>query len=300
VGRRIAALALGLTALLGVGARASASDLEVSWNAPRGCLDRDALRQGLSRRVGREVAFGSDAQLGLSGTLVPRGAGYELDLETVSPAGTERRTLQARTCSELARATLLIAALLLSDAPDAPAAPELAVEPSKRTWFVFARAGVIGDLGSLASVSVGPGLGVGLGVDRTLIELGGLLLPSQELRANALARVPGTLRLMAANASVCHEFFDGPRLAPCLHFEAGSLRGRGRELANTSEASATWLSAGLGARARVRLFDELYGVADVQAGVPLVRPRFGVHGVGPVHEVPPLIGRLELSLEGRL
>jgi hypothetical protein len=136
------------------------------------------------------------------------------------------------------------------------------------------------------------------------------MLPSQELRAQELraqglradapARVPGTLRLMAANASVCHEFFDGPRLAPCLHFEAGSLRGQGRDLASTSEASATWLSAGLGARARVRLFDELYCVADMRAGMPLVRPRFGVHGVGAVHEVPPLIGRFELSLEGRL
>jgi hypothetical protein len=80
VGRSIAALALGLAALSVAAGSAVASDLDVAWTVPRDCPDREALRQGLSRRVGREVVFGSDAPLGIAGTIVAQGTGYELDL----------------------------------------------------------------------------------------------------------------------------------------------------------------------------------------------------------------------------
>ena len=303
VGRSIVALALGLAASLCEARTASASDLDVTWTAPRDCPDREGLRQGLSRRLGREVVFGSDAPVGVSGSIVAQGSGYELELETRSHAGSERRTLQARSCSELARASLLIAALLLSDAPDdlrrAPLARKDAA-PSERVWFLFARARVIGDLGSLESASVGPGLGLGFGIDRTLVEIGGLLLPSQALTATGLDRAPASLQLMAASAGLCHAFGGGPTLAPCLHFEAGRLTARGRELAGAVEAGATWLSAAAGVRASVRLFQDWYCVADLRVGAPLGRPRFGVRGIGEVYAVPPVIGRLELSFEGRL
>ena len=303
MGRSIAVLALGLIGLWFAANRACANDLDVRWSAPRDCPDREGLREGLSRRVGRDVRFGSEAAVGLSGTIVAQGSGYELDLETRSPAGSERRTLQARSCSELARASLLIAALLLSAAPEADsqltAAEPAELEPVPR-WFLFARARVIGDLGSLASASVGPGLALGFGLDRTLFELGGVLFPAQNLSAEDGGRAPGRLQLTAASAGVCHELFGGPTLAPCLHFEAGRLTARGRELANATEVHASWLTAVAGVRAGVRLFDQVFCVADLRAGLPLGRPRFGVRGLGAVHEVPRLIGRLELSLEGRL
>ena len=186
--------------------------------------------------------------------------------------------------------------------PSRAAAPEHSLAPARDAarWFMFARARVIGDLGSLASASVGPGVGLGFGVDRTLFELGALLLPSQALSGAELGSAPGSLQLMAASAGVCHELSDGPTLAPCVQFELGSLRGRGRDLASATAVSTTWVTAGAGARASVRLFDSLYCVADLRGAVPLARPSFGVHGFGRVHEVPALIGRFELSLEGRL
>jgi hypothetical protein len=48
------------------------------------------------------------------------------------------------------------------------------------------------------------------------------------------------------------------------------------------------------------LWGPLYGFAHAWAGLPLIQPEFAVHGVGVVHAVPPLLGRFELSLEGRL
>ncbi len=285
-------------AVLCAASSALASDLDVSWTAPRDCPDRESLREGLSRRVGREVGFGADAALGVSGTIVAQGSGYELDLETRSAEGSERRTLQARSCSELARASLLIAALLLTEAPDRPAASD--ADSGGRGWFLFARARAVGDLGSLAAASLGPGIGVGIGFGATQLELGGIWLPSQNLAAAVDGQAPGSLQLTAASASACYEFFRGPTFGPCVQLELGRLSGRGLNLATTTAVSTTWLVGSVGARVGVRLFESLYGYADLRAGMPWMRPRFGVHGLGAVHEVPALIGRLEVSLEGRL
>jgi hypothetical protein len=284
-----------------------ADDLTVHWSAPPNCPDRESLRLGLSQRLGRPVSFGPAAALQLSATITPRPGGYALELQTRSANNSEERHLQARSCTELARASLMIAALLLGADPGpaelAAVSGSATAKPTRsapRTWSFFVRAGLVGDLGTLAGVSFGPSLGVGIAVHSTRFELAGLYLPPQQLSAPGLsAPASASLRLAAGSIGACQEFFTGPTLAPCLRFEAGQLRGQGEHLESTLITRSAWLAVLLGARAGIRLFDFLQWSIELAAGLPWIRPTFAIHGVGPVHEVPAVFGRLETNLEAR-
>ncbi|MEY4578277.1 MAG: hypothetical protein RL701_2980, partial [Pseudomonadota bacterium] len=294
--------AAALIVVLGVSrtASAGASDVELLWSAPQSCPGRAQLQQSLSRRVGRELAVGADAALVVDGRIVVHEQGYELSLHTQSPAGTEQRTLRAKSCAELAQASVLIAALLISPEPELTAAPALKLarpEGNPRAWRVGLRVRAVGDLGSLAAVRVGPGVGVGIVWGATHMELGALLLPTQ---ATHLAGPPATqteLQLMAASAGLCRELLHHWTLAPCAYVEAGRLLARGPQLATPGAVGSPWLVTALALRAGLRLFEAVYVHAEGSLGVPWLRPRFAVHGAGVVHDVPVLIGRLELSLE---
>jgi hypothetical protein len=286
--------------------RAAASDLDVTWSAANDCPDREQLRSALSRRLGREVAFGSDAQLHLSGAIEAMDGGYELQLSTRTRTGSEDRRLQARSCAELVRASLLIAELLLSAVPEptgeAASAPAAAHSDGSTPlgWSLFARLRAVGDLGSLARARLGPGLGLGLWLEGTRFELGGVLLPSQDLNSKGLHQPVASALLVAGSASICHEFFDGPTLAPCLHFEAGRLSAAGQNLRTDQTDATVWLAVGLGARLAIRLFDPVFLGVDVLAALPIVQPHLAIEGLGVVYTVPAVLGRLELSVEARL
>lgn len=114
---RPAALAL-LIAGASSNAVARAHDLDVQWDVPaRDCPDREQLRAGLAERLGRPLSFGPDARLRLRARIVARDGGYQLQLATRSDQTSDERTLNARTCNELLRASVLIAALSFGQRP---------------------------------------------------------------------------------------------------------------------------------------------------------------------------------------
>ena len=240
---RWVAIAIWTAATLGGVQQARASDLDLRWQAPADCSDREHLREALSRKLGREVTLGSDAPLSVSGSIAAESGGYELELETRSPQGSEERRLQARSCGELVRASLLIAALLLSEGPGWSESTPPADDTGPRDWFGYVRVRAIGDIGTLTPFSLGPGASIGLGLHRTRIELGGLWLPPRKVSVEGQPNASGTLQLVTGNAAVCQEFFDGPTLAPCLQFEVGQISGRGsgKGLAADYDASTLWV-----------------------------------------------------------
>jgi len=279
-----------------------AADLALRWEVPRDCPNREQWRAGLSERVGHDVTLDDSAAIRVWARITLREAGYELDLRTHSSAGSERRTLQARSCGELARASLLMAALLLTPAREPPpsaATPVVTASPA-RDWFIALGAYVVSDLGSLSTLSFGPGVRLGLGVQRTRVELTGYLLPARDVQVPGAADSSASLRLMAAGAGLCQEFFYGPTLGPCLRLELGRLHGSGAGLADPGAASSTWLLAALGVRGGLHLFGSVFGSAHAWLGTPFIRPTVAVRGLGAVFDVPPLVGRFELSLEARL
>lgn len=269
----------------------SASEVELQWRAPQGCPERDQVLRDLARHVGRELRVGAGAALLIDAEIAVHEAGYELILGTRSPAGAEQRELHAKTCVELARASVLMAALLIGPEPE-PELPRPA--ENQRSLLVTVRARAVGDLGTLPSLSVGPGLAAGVAWQRMRLELAGLLLPAQTLRASGASQLHSELQLMAAGVNVCRELFESIHVGTCLQLEVGRWRASG------ASAAALWWLTALSLRGGLRVFEAVYLVADVALGVPWVRPRVAIHGEGTLHEVPALIGRLELSVEARL
>jgi hypothetical protein len=307
---RITLLAIALASLrLG---SAHASDLALEWTAPRGCPTQEALRDGLATRIGRDVTFSAEAPVELRATVVALGSGYALDLRTRSAAGSERRELRARSCNELARASILMAALLLMDEPrgaggaqqPAGSAHSRSVRtrsPASTTtrWSAFARTWVRGDLGSMPAVAVGPGLAVGLAIASTRLEIGGTYLPAQQMHATGRTASLGSLQLMAAHARVCQLLIRVPELGPCLRAEVGQLRAHGENLANSVTRSSPWVMAALGARLSLELWRGLFWESEVAAGMPLQRIRIAVRDLpdfDELHRTPAVVGRFETGL----
>lgn len=296
---KLGAIAIWTAAVLCAVPRAHASDLDLRWSAPPDCSDREHLREALSRKLGREVTLGSDAALAMSGSVAAESGGYELTLETRSPNGSEQRRLQARSCGELVRASLLIAVLLLGEGGSWSEAAHAPQEDQPRSWSWTARLRGVLDLGSIAAVSAGIGGAVGMAFKPVRFELGALWLPPRSVHSDAEPDARGQLHLLTASAAVCHEFFAGPTLAPCVDFELGRLHAEGVDLQHSKAVSTAWLLAGFELRGNVRLFDSTFLSADAGAGFPLERPTFGVRGAGPVYRVPAVVGRFGLGLEMR-
>jgi hypothetical protein len=278
---------------------AQASDLSVAWTAPApACPDRAELREGLARRLGREVTFGDDATLRLSGQISAEDSGYVLELRTASNAGVEQRTLRARTCNELARASVLIASLLFAHQAPAAAA-STALPPQLGTRRFYARAQLLGDLGTLPSPAFGPSVLFGMELAWATIELGGVWLPARDGSVSGRSEPAASLQLMAAVASSCARVLRAPSwsVSPCLHLELGALRAEGLHLTHTLTATNLWLMLGLSVRAGVELFRGLYWFSEVSAGLPWDRARFVIADLGEVHRVSGVVGRLATGLE---
>ncbi|HET6331597.1 MAG TPA: hypothetical protein VFG30_00195 [Polyangiales bacterium] len=290
-------------AVLLVAWSARASDLALEWTAPRGCPTQDALREGLNARLGREIAVSSEAPVELRGTVVALGSGYALDVRTRSTAGSERRELRARSCTELARASILMAALLLMEGTGS-APPDRAngnlrtrVPASSATrWGVFARTWVRGDLGSMPAAALGPGLAIGLAIADTRLELGGTYLPAQQMHFAGSDENFGSVQLMAAHAGVCQVLIRTPELGPCLRAEVGQLRARGEHLANNATRTGAWFLGAVGARLSFELWRGLSWQSEIAAGLPFQRIRIAVRDLDAVHRTPAVVGRFETGL----
>jgi hypothetical protein len=287
-----------------------ASDVDLSWSAPASCPNRESLRDGLVRRLGRPVRIGPDAAVSLSGVITAVGQGYSLALRTRAGDVSEQRTLQARSCGELARASLLVLSLLLVEGRAGPGDPaevrvaDGATPPAleaERPPLVAARARAVFDLGTLQRIAVGPALAVGLDLGVWQLELAGLYLLPQALRARSSQQQVGELGLWAGSASVCAALTQRPLLAPCVTFELGRLFGRGTDaLTRPESVGGSWLLGQIGLRFGVALGRGWSWQSELSAGVPWNRWAVASHALGEVYRVPSVIARLHTGLELRL
>jgi hypothetical protein len=302
---RITLLAFAIVSLGAASARAS--DIALEWTAPHSCPTRDALREGVAKRLGRDVTVSPDAPVELKAAIVSIGDGYQLDVRTRSAAGSERRELRARSCNELARASILMAALLLMNDPlratrmdgsSSATRERVRTRPASAgtRWSAFARTWVRGDLGSMPAAAIGPGIALGLAIANTRIELGGTYLPAQQMHAAKLAGSLGSVQLMAAHASVCQVLITAPEVGPCLRAEFGQLRAEGENLANVAPRTNAWFLAAIGARLSFELWRSLFWESELAAGMPLERIRIAVRGLDEVHRTPAVVGRFETGL----
>lgn len=278
--------------------RAQASELALHWQAPLGCPDESELQAGLRTRLGREIALGPDAATQLDAQIAREGPGFRLELNTRTENGDEQRVLEARSCNELARATLLVASLLLSThaAPVQHAHSEHGA--SVHGHLHVAVSGVL-DFGRLPASAPGVGVRFGVDVARLRLWLGGLYLPAQ---ARALGAQPGasvSSQLTAAEIGVCYALIVSPWLGPCVYGELGSLRAEGHGLAQNERTTSLWLLGGLGLSLSVPLVRWLDVTTEANLGVPALRPQLSVRELGRVYQVSALAAQLQVGLRLR-
>ena len=278
-------------------AHAHARDLDLVWRAPaQGCPDRAALLQALQQRLQREVTSGSDADVHITADVAYEQAGYVLSLRTASNQGIERRELRAVACNELAQATVLITALLITDQPGLPPSAAETEQPQQASWYL--RAQLVGDLGTFPVATLGPSVMGGVGFGRWRIELGGAHMFDQALHVSGSTAPVGRMQLTTAAATVCYGLMTRPFVAPCLLGELGRLAVSGDNLLDRQDRTLLWAMAGAGARASLELLGWLRWHAELAAGLPWDRAQFGVQELGSVHRVASLIARVSTGVEG--
>ncbi|UJR81714.1 hypothetical protein [Sandaracinus amylolyticus] len=101
----------------------------LTWSAPVGCPDRDAVASEVDRLLGAHAR--RDTEIRVRATIERRGTELELEVVTITPEGEGARTIGGASCEALAQAAALVIAMAID--PDAVAAteaePETEAEP---------------------------------------------------------------------------------------------------------------------------------------------------------------------------
>jgi hypothetical protein len=313
----VLALASGLA--LAMPCAALAAPLELAWDAPDACPDREAVEALVSQRLG-ERSTPRAAPLTASGRISTGPTGFALTLRT--PTG--ERKLEAASCDELAQSAAVILALLID--PRAAPVPPPSVEPepepepepdpepaeessptsapnsASRMVHGFVRAELVGDVGLLPSVGLGPGVAGGVVVDRTTLELSGTYLPAHDVTQGDDDDV-GDLRAFIGRLGACQALLAKPALGPCAFVEYTRLLGGGDDsLEPHHDVDGGLWSLLAAARLSVGIDASFGWILELGVGLPLSIAEFSV-GEGAsartVHRTSRVVGHARTGLELR-
>jgi len=292
-----------------------AEPLALDWDAPDGCPQESDVEALVAQRLG-EHSTTSTPRLSASGRVTRTPTGFLLTLTT--PTGDRR--LESTRCDELAHSAAVILALLIDpralpapvgerEAPEPEPPPEaLSEAPSSVTYtrpFVthwFLRAELVGDVGLLPRVSLGPGMAGGVVLHRTSLEIAGTYFPGQDVRAEAGYDV-ADLRAFSGRLGACQALLGRPTLGPCGFIEYTRMTGRGDSGLDTSrKVDATVWSLLAAARLGGALSASFGWMLEVGVAFPLEGASFRV-GAGDaarsVHRTAAVLGRARAGIELR-
>ena len=300
-----------LMLLLGAFAPPAAA-IDVRWEAPAGCPDREALLARLHARVGPD-AKGPAA---VHGTVVASATGYALALELAIAGSSTQRALEAATCEEIVDATALIVAVALDPvfavaeptiaeviavpepAPAraevsppaaiaaAPVGPLVRRRPTMRALGLGLRPLVGAWFGALPRAAATIGFDVVLPARRSVrAELGVLAIPRQ--RVTITGDAGANLWLATAVLRACFAPAVG-RVRPmgCAGISAGAVGGRGfgEGIVPISRVQ-TWAAITGGAGIGIALTRRFEIVVRGEGHLHLRQPGFHLEGIGKLHRV---------------
>jgi hypothetical protein len=293
-----------------------AGALTLSWQAPAGCPSRDEVSAEIARLLGGSirVAQGGDIK---ARAVVAHGQTWALTIETELAGRPGRRSIEAASCPDLADATALIVALMID--PDAVAAhatqprPVAATPPAEpapppqqegpRAVQYLVGLHAAGSQGTLPSIDVGLGGGIGLAGRLWRVELRGTygLRRDQKAMAAPPAREGsyGQFNFTAAALAGCFNLGrEGLAFGPCADAEVGVVSAKGVGVDQSFPADTTWLALGAGVYAAVSLGPHLSLPLHLDVLAPLRRSEFVFKGVpGRVFQAPVVGGRISVGIE---
>lgn len=319
-----------LGTLLGVFATCAARAAELTWDAPSGCPDRDALRWRVEEALGTTLE--KAAPLNFSAKVREKSATrWVVALDVASDpnqAEAQHRELEAPSCDELAQAVSVAIALALgadvsqpngspSETPSpaesdekvtrkhaAPAETHLSsaaatqkrIESARPIWWAT-ELGPVLDFGSLPGLAPGIEVSGLVGKGALGAKLGGLALPNRTTEVDSNSG--GTFTLLAASLMACGNSSHVPLiLRLCAGSEFGRLSGKGINITQSKLRSSSWLAPRIDLAFSLPLLDEtlrLFGSGTI--AMPLIRKEFTVTGLPLIHQPDAVIGRLGAGLE---
>lgn len=287
--------------------------LELDWDAPAQCPDRNWVLRSVQARVADTASHPPPrAAVKARGRIAQRDGNYVLDLRTDSG----ERQLRAASCEELANSAVLILSFAAEPEQAAPAevaAPAAAAPGRDLELGGYVRAEWSVDIGMLPHAATGPGLALGLQLSATpgyptSLELSaGFLLANTVtyLRSAAAGGEPrnselAQLHAFAAQLALCQQIVDVAQLSVCMLGEHMRLTADPSEvIGRASTQSAPVWTLLLAARLSIPIGTRFAWLVELGAGVPLLGARFGVEGIGTIHETSDVVGRLRTGISLR-
>jgi hypothetical protein len=290
---------------------------ELTWTAPAECIQRTELEHAIEALVGHAIFHGdSDAEpdVLIDGEAGQDGERWAFRFVLRRPGGEplgDRTIRRTGECRSLDRAASIVLALMVDqtreefslELPDEPitAPPAPAPAPqTRRSWSFTASVFALGDLGTLPSPVVGPGLEVSL-LYRDLIRLSvdASWLPPVEATENAGAG--GRFQLWQVGLGACVAILNAASIGldACGALQAGALVSQGVGLSDPGrEANAVW-SVLTGPRVGwTRGPLELWALAGVI--IPGVRDEYvrdeGTADETQLHRTSKAVGRLQIGI----
>ena len=325
--RRFALALAALTAIavpLRVYAQASDS-FDLAWNAPPGCPSAANVLQRIDLIAGSSTI--ADTKVQAEGSITRNRSGrLHLKLRVRVGRLVGERQLDASSCDDLAGAAAVNLVLLLRSAEaaaaPAPPAPDTRVirsrtaAPRSPAPPPSAAGRAAGDsdrsfrlrlqLPQLTSAfallpepTLGLAVAAGLELGRALVFVEGILWLPQRWMSRQRPDSGATIDRFEASLRGCWGFPTGPfELAPCLAvtLQNVSARGVGARIAART-ATATWLGAGIGARARWQLTSWLGLVIRGEVQVGTSRPYVSIDGLGRIGQLGPAAIEFGLGAE---
>lgn len=304
-----------LTAAFAVAAPVSDAST-VTWSAPEGCPDREAVVGRIEAHLGTPLATPRPVVVSARGEVVAASAGYLLRLEVQTESGQRRREIAGGDCRELSNAAALLIAIAIDPGATAPVAdaapgqdteaqsdpepepqpqpqpqpapqPAPQPEPDSRPRRVSGALRVAGGLAVGPLPRAGPTLSIAGAVRanwfRAELALAHRLARETTSRtgAGAVAEIGSTAAELAACGVPSLRIVEFPL---CLGMEAGALTGRSREVREPASGAGAWLAARAGGGVIVLPIDRVGLALDLDLVVPLSRPGFVVEGAGQLHQ----------------
>ena len=284
--------------------------IELDWDAPTNCPDRNWVLRSVQARLSDSAAHSPpSAAVRARGRITQRDAGYVLDLRT----DRGERQLRAASCDELANSAALILAFAAEPEQDAEVPPDGALERDIELGG-YVRAEWVVDVGMLPHAATGPGIGIGLMLSATpgyptSIELSaGFLLKNtvsylrsgtgagSDARNSELAQ----LHAFAAQLALCQQIVNVAQLSVCMLGEHMRLTADPSDVIGraATQSAPVWTLL-LAARLSVPIGTRFAWMVELGAGVPMLGARFGVEGIGTIHETSDVVGRLRTGLSLR-
>ena len=159
------------------------------------------------------------------------------------------------------------------------------------------------DIGSLPGLA--PGLGalgsIALGAPR--VSLGIAFWPDKAGTLDALPSAGSDVGLLAGDLGICAALLRNMpvEIAPCAAAEIGQIFAEGFGVSDPRRGAAVWIALKGGGALALRPFPKPFNnlglTARIEAVIPLVRPRFVIEGIGPVHSPAYVAGRASLGIE---